>query len=147
MFQHSAQIQPLLLLILTTQLSSWSALAFTATNTNCDGSPSFLTRQQRGVTSLYAALRKDVEIPLLDLIDRSISKDKDENDENAFVVPLPSSDLPDQLATPFLYGMQMDVPLHKMILEEAISMAETATVSPSAFHQYQFYSLYQFEFQ
>ena len=133
MAQHySVQIQPLLLLILTTLLSSWSALAFTSTNTNHYGSFSSLARQRRGVTPLHAVLRKDVEIPLLDLIDRTISKDKDENIENAFIVPLPSSNFPDQLATPFLYGMQMDVPLHKLILEEAISMAETATISSSA---------------
>lgn len=80
---------------------------------------------------------------MLDLIDQTILKDhdkkddknkknnKDDDDENkkpAFVVPLPSSHFPDQLATPFLYGMQMDTPLHKMILQEAISIAE-ATAS------------------
>lgn len=81
-------------------------------------------------------LRRDVEIPLLDLIDQTTSKDDDddkaENDQDDFVVPLPSSDFPDQLATPFLYGMQTETPLHKMILEEAVSMAEKTTVSSSA---------------
>lgn len=75
---------------------------------------------------------------MLDLIGRATPKSnddkdaKDNADENSFVVPLPSSDFPDQLATPFLYGMQMDTPLHKLILEEAISMAETVTVSSAA---------------
>ena len=113
-------IQSLLLLTLTPP-SSWSSLAFTSSTNTRYGA----------TTSLW--LRKDVEIPLLDLIDRTISKDKDdENDENAFVVPLPSSDFPDQLATPFLYGMEMNIPLHKLILEEAITMAENTTVSSSA---------------
>eukprot|EP00536_Pseudo-nitzschia_multiseries_P006036 jgi/Psemu1/296102/fgenesh1_pm.124_\ len=114
----------------------------TATTTAAASSSSLRTG-----TPLYAApLRTNVEIPLLDLIDRSITKkengkkkkndnknDDDDDDGTAtgFIVPLPSSDLPDQLATPFLYGMQMDTPLHKMILEEAVSMAEaTAMASP-----------------
>ena len=109
------------------------SLAFTSTiNSHHDVTSSSLPTYRQGSTSLSAGLRKDVEIPLLDLIDQTIGNDQDENDEPAFVVPLPSSSFPDQLSTPFLYGMQMDVPLHKMILEEAISMAETATVSSSA---------------
>jgi len=128
--------QTLLLLTLIPS-SSWWAVAFTSSSTTITTryntiSPS-LVKKQHGGSSLCAGLRKDVEIPLLDLIDQTISKDdRDENEEDAFVVPLPSSDFPDQLATPFLYGMQMDTPLHKLILEEAISMAETATISSSA---------------
>ena len=149
------QIQlPVLLLLLLWSLLS-AALAF---NNNNIASPStisvgkgtqLLLRQRRGhrqrqnavpsLTPLYASnsrLRKDVEIPLLDLInynnnnkeDKNEDKDNYDKDENDFVTPLPSSDFPDQLATPFLYGMQMETPLHKLILEEAISMAETVTV-------------------
>jgi len=128
-----------------------SALAFTSTNTNVHTNTNTnlntntnCRNYDNGNLSLYAyggsRLRTNVEIPLLDLIDQTILKDYDKKDDNnnnnndddgddenqkpVFVVPLPSSDLPDQLATPFLYGMQMDTPLHKMILQEAISMAE-----------------------
>lgn len=78
---------------------------------------------------------------MLDLIDQTIRNDDDDttNDDDetkpkkpGFIIPLPSSDLPDQLATPFLYGMQMDTPLHKTILQEAISMAEATTAQSSA---------------
>jgi len=132
-FKKILQIEPLLLSILI-HSSSWFVVAFTSSITIRYNhiSPELVTRQQYRGSSLCAGPRKDVEIPLLDLIDRTISKDKNENDENAFVVPLPSSDFPDQLATPFLYGMQMDTPLHKLILEKAISMAETVPVSSSA---------------
>ena len=113
------------------------------TNNNSIRSLLSVRQRQHGKTSLCAALRKDVEIPLLDLIGRATPKssdDKDDDDDDdtadkdatTFVVPLPSSEFPDQLATPFLYGMQMDTPLHKLILEEAISMAATATVSSAA---------------
>jgi hypothetical protein len=128
--------------------SSWLVVAFTSsitTTTHYDNIifQTLVKRRQHGGSPLCAALRKDVEIPLLDLIGRATTKsnnDKDDDDdddddtadENAFVVPLPSSDFPDQLATPFLYGMQMDTPLHKLILEEAISMAKTAIVSSAA---------------
>ena len=110
--------------------SSWSAVAFTSsTTTHPHNAAPWIVKWQEKTTSLHAALRKDIEIPLLDLIDRTINTDSDKDE---FVVPLPSSDFPDQLATPFLYGMQMDTPLHKMILEEAILMAETVKVPSSA---------------
>ena len=96
-----------------------------------DASAALGNRRLAG-SSLCAELRKNVEIPLLDLIDRTAGKNNVEEENDAFIVPLPSSGFPDQLATPFLYGMQMDVPLHKLILEEAISMAEATTASRSS---------------
>ena len=124
-----------LLLLLVTASSLKLVVAFTSSKTTYFSNTfsSLVKRQQNG-SSLCAGLRKDVEIPLLDLIDRAKgSDDKDENgDENTFIVPLPSSDFPDQLATPFLYGMKLETPLHKIIVEEAISMAETGTASSSS---------------
>jgi len=156
-----AQIQRLVVFGLVAA-HPWLGLAFTSTivktnrivsnhhddNVEVASSP----RRRAGTTRFFARrLRTNVEIPLLDLIDRSIrqkdeTKDKGSSNSNSngssngsgndqaseFIVPLPSSDLPDQLATPFLYGTQMDTPLHKMILEEAISMAEATAVKSSA---------------
>jgi len=128
------QVQPVLLLLSLIDSSSWSAVAFTTSFTSSGTTFPSVAKRKHGGSPLHAAsLRKDIEIPLLDLIDKTKSKDSDgknENDfENDFVVPLPSSDFPDQLATPFLYGMQMDTPLHKVIIEEAISMAKTESIS------------------
>jgi len=108
-------------------------VAFTSSiSTLHNGASGALGNRRLAGSSLCAELRKNVEIPLLDLIDRTAGKDYVEEENDAFIVPLPSSGFPDQLATPFLYGMQMDVPLHKLILEEAISMAEATTASRSS---------------
>jgi hypothetical protein len=139
MARNSFLKRQLLLVLTLTCSSSWLVAAFTSSiaSHNDNAFPS-LRNRQRGESSLCAVLRRDVEIPLLDLIDQTTSKDDDddddkaENDRDDFVVPLPSSGFPDQLATPFLYGMQTETPLHKMILEEAVSMAEKTTVSSSA---------------
>ncbi|KAG7367017.1 hypothetical protein IV203_029687 [Nitzschia inconspicua] len=86
------------------------------------------SKRWEATTVVVAALRKNVELPLLDLVDRT-EKDvqsKDQSTSSLILTPLPSSNFPDQLATPFLYGLQVDTPLHKLILEEATSMALTA---------------------
>ena len=57
----------------------------------------------------------------------TINESNDDNDKVIVVVPLPSKFLPDQLTTPFLYGLQVDRPLYKLLIEEAIDMAGTAT--------------------
>lgn len=58
-------------------------------------------------------LRTNVEVPLLDLLDVDTEYAKN------MVFPLPSSHFPSELATPFLYGMQLERPIDKMLLEEA----------------------------
>jgi hypothetical protein len=72
----------------------------------------------RNNKSLLFALRKDIQIPLLDVIDDEELKDK-------FILPLPSSHLPDELTTPYIYGMQLERGTHKLIIEEAIESAST----------------------
>lgn len=71
-------------------------------------------------------LRKDLKIPLLDLVDEMYKSDsqKNDDDEATTIAPLPSLHLPSEIATPFLYGMQVDRPLHKMLLEEATTIME-----------------------
>ena len=58
-------------------------------------------------------LRTNVEVPLFDLLD--IESDYAKN----IIFPLPSSHLSAELATPFLYGMQLERPVDKLMLEEA----------------------------
>lgn len=85
------------------------------------------------------ALRKNVEMPLLDAIDR-IEAAQQKDDTNAgssssgslILTPLPSSHFPDALATPFLYGLQVDTPLHKLVMDEATSMALAAKTGATA---------------
>ena len=69
-------------------------------------------------TILFASLRTDIQIPLLDIIDDEELRDK-------FILPLPSSHLPDELTTPYIFGMQLERGVHKLLIEEAI---ESATV-------------------
>jgi hypothetical protein len=89
--------------------------------------------------TLHAVLRKNMELPLLDIVDWNIHNDDKNNNfrnrtsgkKRIVLTPLPSSNFPDQLATPFLYGLQLDTPLHKLILEEATSMALEAAAGPT----------------
>jgi hypothetical protein len=63
----------------------------------------------------------------LDLLDDDESgigdKGNNKDERPATIVPLPSNFLPDQISTPFLYGMQISRPVHKLLVEEAISIA------------------------
>jgi len=101
-----------------------------------------VVRRRRIVTQLYATrLRTNIEIPLIDLTDQtttsssntttttttSSNNKNDNDDEISSVIPLPSSDLPDELATPFLYAIQMNIPLYKLVMEESISMASSSS--------------------
>ena len=131
---HRYQILLLLQLIvvIATSSTSWLALAFTTTTAPIP------TRQTTRTTTssntiLYATrLRTNIQIPLMDLTNNNNNDDNDDNDDesgNGFIIPLPSSDFPDELATPFLYGIQMDTPLYKLIMEEAISLAAAQTTA------------------
>uniref|UniRef100_A0A7S1Y1Q5 Lon N-terminal domain-containing protein n=1 Tax=Grammatophora oceanica TaxID=210454 RepID=A0A7S1Y1Q5_9STRA len=73
----------------------------------------FSTNTAAWMVRNHALLRRDVEIPLLDL-------EGSETLEGKVVTPLPSAHLPTELATPFLYGMELTRPVHKMMIQEAI---------------------------
>jgi hypothetical protein len=83
-----------------------------------------ITKSLSTTTKIY--LRKDVQLPLLDVLSEDSEFSKN------FITPLPSDHLPAELATPFLYGMQLERPLEKMILEEARANGslETTGVPP-----------------
>jgi hypothetical protein len=118
-----------LFLVLSTASSFWHIQGFTSTG------PSLivpLKQRQRRESScpLYAsALRKNVVLPLLDVIDDDAASVGADGDMERILTPLPSSSLPDQLTTPFVYGMQMELPLHKLIMEEATTVAMTPIVT------------------
>lgn len=81
------------------------------------GQKNHLTCLQQSSSSYFQALkRRDVEIPLMDMTTES-SKDYDDS----IIVPLPSSHLPEDLSTLNMYGMQLKVAIHKMMMEEATS--------------------------
>jgi len=63
-------------------------------------------------------LRRNVKIPLLDIPD--VIPD-DENNFPLVVVPLPSDHLPDALRDLSVYGMELKRPIHKLIVQDAIS--------------------------
>lgn len=71
---------------------------------------------------------KNIKIPLLDVMDegskkkKSGSSDDDDDEAPAILTPLPSAHLPAEVSTPFLYGMQLDRPLHKLLFEEALAV-------------------------
>lgn len=77
-------------------------------------------------------LQKNLQIPLLDFLDSD--KKSSTEEEDAILTPLPSSHLPAEVATPFLYGMQVDRPVHKLALEEATSMTPTINSPPMYGH-------------
>jgi hypothetical protein len=68
----------------------------------------------------------------LDIIDATTNEEADAASATNILTPLPSYNLPDQLATPFIYGIQIDTPLHKLIFEEATTMAlSSSSISSS----------------
>lgn len=121
---HNRRLDTILLVFLVGIASSCGFSSTTLSNSS---------RRRWNVLTVHgaAALRKNVELPLLDIVDR-IDDDDDDSQKGAaksgslILTPLPSSNFPDQLATPFLYGLQVDTPLQKLILEEATSMALAA---------------------
>jgi|UniRef100_A0A8J9X0W3 hypothetical protein len=72
--------------------------------------------------------RRDVTIPLLDLIIAETDEDSylSEEDEltESMVQPLPSTHLPDELTTLNVYGMQLSRPVHKRIIQDALERGE-----------------------
>eukprot|EP00980_Cylindrotheca_fusiformis_P014957 scaffold4095_cov117-Cylindrotheca_fusiformis.AAC.14 len=64
-------------------------------------------------------LQTNVQLPLLDVID------DDSEYAKGIIIPLPSSHLPAELATPFLYGLQLERPLEKLLMEEAFAATTT----------------------
>ena len=64
----------------------------------------------------------NVKVPLLDWIQYEQETLAKDGDAENFLLPLPSSQLPNELSTPFLYGIQLERPLDKLIMEEAKSI-------------------------
>ena len=62
--------------------------------------------------------RKNIRLPLL--VD-NIDNNNSENNSLRWSVPLPNSHLPAELTTASLYELKLDVPIHKMVISEAIS--------------------------
>jgi hypothetical protein len=69
-------------------------------------------QRNRRLQLLFMQKRRKACIPLLDVLD-SESADK-------FVTPLPSAHLPLELSSLHLYGMQLERPVHKMIIDQAL---------------------------
>ncbi|CAJ1946417.1 unnamed protein product [Cylindrotheca closterium] len=63
--------------------------------------------------------RTNVKLPLLDWLEFEQSVLAKNGDVENFILPLPSSQLPTELSTPFLYGIQLERPIDKLIMEEA----------------------------
>jgi hypothetical protein len=75
-------------------------------------------REASTSTALHAALRKNVQVPLFDVVGNDDYKTK-------ILTPLPSNHLPTELSTPYIYGMQLDRGVHKLLMQEAV---ESATI-------------------
>ena len=83
-------------------------------------------QQASSSSSSRLFLRTNIQVPILDVVDKqqredstsSKYQDKDSK-EDVVICPLPSSHLPDEIATPFLFGMTLDLPVHKLLIEEA----------------------------
>jgi hypothetical protein len=71
---------------------------------------------QHHTSHTWLFLQTNVQLPLLDLLDDDTEYGK------SIITPLPSSHLAAELATPFLYGMQLERPLEKLLMEEATNM-------------------------
>ena len=75
---------------------------------------------------LYSSsLRRDVQLPLLDLV-TNLGEETDSDNVEKLIQPLPSSHLPDDLSTLNLYGMQLSLPLHQKVVDAAIDLGEGA---------------------
>jgi len=73
--------------------------------------------------------RTNIELPIL--VSSAFSSEPAHPPTPLFV-PLPSSEFPDELTTPFVYGLQLDTPLHQLIIAEAIATATTTTTTKAA---------------
>jgi hypothetical protein len=81
---------------------------------------------QRPSSAIF--LQSNLRIPILDLLDETTTSTATKDDESSTVTPLPSSHLPPEIATPFLYGMQVDRPVHKLLLDEATTIVDAGKV-------------------
>ena len=82
-------------------------------------SPSY-PMQVRTSIAQYAVLRQNIQVPLFDAgWDKSNENNDSTNESETWMIPLPSSHLPSELATPFVYGMQVERPVHKRLIQEA----------------------------
>ena len=79
----------------------------------CMSSTSFNYGQQQ-------IARTNIRLPLL----------VDVGEEPQYDVPLPNSHLPPEVTTASLYELKLDVPLHRSVIQDAISSAEVSTSSP-----------------
>ena len=73
--------------------------------------------------------RTNIELPIL--VSSAFSSEP-AHPPTPLVVPLPSSEFPDELTTPFVYGLQLDTPVHQLIIAEAIATATTTTTTTKA---------------
>ena len=113
-------------------LGKWVRSVGTVPSSSIQPSQSQQPPQPSSISTIVTALfllRSNVKIPLLDLLDDEPppTKGTNQDDFTTTVTPLPSSHLPPELATPFLYGMQVDRPVHKRLLQEAITLAATTS--------------------
>ena len=107
------------------------AIAFLASYETTAFCPLLNVRQVRRGCPTELFLQTNLQIPLLDFLDDSTSSTEE---EDAILTPLPSSHLPDEVTTPFLYGMQVDRPVHKLLLEEATSSPLSLNTPPMYGH-------------
>jgi len=82
--------------------------------TICNNDAFMIPSSTRRWTLLH--LQTNLELPVLDVMDK---------DEEMFITPLPSSPLPDSLTTPFLYGLPLDTPLHKAVIDHSTKDASS----------------------
>jgi hypothetical protein len=82
-------------------------------------------QRHRRLESLFMQKRRNVCIPLLDILDSEYA--------DKFVTPLPSAHLPLELSSLNLYGMQLERPVHKMLIDEAIQGGDVGGAKERAY--------------
>jgi len=70
--------------------------------------------------------RQNIRLPLL--VD--IITNENDNNQPRYDVPLPNAHLPPELTTASLYELQLDVPLHRTVIQDAVSSAKVSDSSP-----------------
>jgi hypothetical protein len=123
---HVSQTTLVLSLLLFLQQERQNAVGFSVGSTTRAKSRSTTTTTMASTTQLF--LRTNVKVPLLDVLG------DDSEEAKQMITPLPSSHLPAEMATPCLYGMQVERPIHKLLLEEAHDLRENPTDPPTYGH-------------